>query len=67
MIIFHSGLTKYLVVFPLQDQSQIKKSASIKRMAKFKSKPHLVSMDWLINTLESGQVQQADDFLIDYN
>lgn len=57
--VFHSGVTKYLVVFPLQDESQANKSASIKRMNKFKIKPNLVYMEWLISTLESGIEQPA--------
>ena len=67
MIFFHSGITNYLIVFPLQDTSQYKKSAKIKQMAKFKIKPRIVNLDWLINTMEYGQVQPADDYPMDSN
>ena len=54
-------------MFPLKEQAEVKKSASIKRMANFKVKPSLVNMDWLINSLESGIEQPAGEYTINYN
>lgn len=62
--VFNSGTTQYLVVFPLEKPDLINKSAKIQRLAKFKTKPKIVAWDWLINSVESGEIQPADDYLI---
>ena len=60
-----SGVTQYLVVFPLNDDSLLAKSASLKRWAKWKKKAQVVSMDWLLNSLEEGEEKPANDYQIE--
>ena len=57
LIIYFSGLTTHLVVFDLRDMTLSKK---LQQIQKFKKKPHIVNLDWLMDCMETGEIKDAE-------
>jgi len=59
---FKDGLTTHLVVF---SEDGLEKSKKLQYIKKFRRPPHVVNLNWLYLTLQTGEIQDADAYQIE--
>jgi len=55
-------VTTHLVVM---DENNVEKSKKLEQIKLFKKKPHLVRLDWLLDTMTQGIVMDANLYKFD--
>ena len=47
------------------DESNISKSKKLEQIKQFRNKPHLVTIDWLLDSMTHGIIQDANEYKFD--